>query len=94
MRELDLESKSVENFVGTILQFELIGVLIKLENLEDLGNNIEIFLFLRGFLEFGGVGIGNDVALCKVLSSPFFEGVGDGAVLSLLGRFLSGEGIW
>ena len=62
MRELDLESESVEDFIGLVLEFELVGVLIKLENLENLGNDIEVLLFLGGLLELSGVGIRDDIA--------------------------------
>ena len=46
MWELDLESESVEDLIRFVFKFELIGVFIELENLQDLGNDIEIFLFL------------------------------------------------
>ena len=46
VRELDLEGKGVEHLVGLVLKLELVGILIELEHLEDLGNDIEVLLLL------------------------------------------------
>jgi len=42
VRELDAQGKSVKDFTGLVLELELVGVLIKLENLEHLGDDIEV----------------------------------------------------
>jgi hypothetical protein len=43
MWEFDFQGKSVENSSGKIFDFEFVCVFVKLENLKDFSNNIEIF---------------------------------------------------
>lgn len=42
MWELELESKGVESLTGGISELELVSVFIELEDLEDLGDNVEV----------------------------------------------------
>ena len=44
--ELNLKGKSVEGLSGEVSKLELVGVVIELEHLKDLGNDIEIFALL------------------------------------------------
>lgn len=91
--ELKLESESVVNFSGSISELELISVLIKLEDLEDLGDNVEVLGSLRGLTE-GGVGaIGKNVVGGEVVVGPLLESLEDGGVLSLVGGLLSRESV-
>ena len=91
--ELKLESESVVNFSGSISELELISVLIKLEDLEDLGDNIEVLGSLGGLTE-GGVGaIGKNVVGGEVVVGPLLESLEDGGVLSLVGGLLSRESV-
>jgi len=94
VREFDLESQSVEDLVGLVLQFKLVGVLVKLEHLMDLGDNIEVLLLFGSLFELSGVGIGDDIAGGEVLGSILLESTSNGAVLSLLGGLHAGESIW
>ena len=61
MWELQLDGDGVEGLSGLILNLELVGVLIELEDLEDLGNNIEVGVGLGGVLEGGGSAILHDI---------------------------------
>ena len=91
--ELKLESESVVNFTGSISELELISVLIKLEDLEDLGDNVEVLGSLGGLTE-GGVGaIGKNVVGGEVVVGPLLESLEDGGVLSLVGGLLSRESV-
>ena len=91
--ELKLESESVVNFSGSISELELISVLIKLEDLEDLGDNVEVLGSLGGLTE-GGVGaIGKNVVGGEVVVGPLLESLEDGGVLSLVGGLLSRESV-
>merc|ERR1719329_1825426 len=51
--ELDLESKSVEGGTGAVLKLELVGVVIELEDVEDLGDDVEVRVLLGGLLKGG-----------------------------------------
>jgi len=64
-----------------------------LEDLEDFGDDVEVFLLLRCLLELASVGIGDDIARSKVLSSILLQGASNGTVLLLLGGLLAREGI-
>jgi hypothetical protein len=53
--ELQLEGKSEEGFSGVVSELEFVGVLVELEDLEDLGDNVEVAGGLGSLLEVGGV---------------------------------------
>ena len=46
MWELDLEGEGVVGLTGGVSELELVGVVIELEDLEDLGNDIEVLVLL------------------------------------------------
>ena len=91
--EFQLKSKSVESLTGVVSELEFVGVLIKFENLLNLGNDIEVRFLLGSFLEVHNSVSSNVVGLEEVVG-PFSEGLEDGGVLSLDGGSLSGEGVW
>lgn len=90
--ELELKSKSVESFSRLISELKFVGVFVKLENLEDLSNNIEIVGLLAGLLEFND-SFPSDIGGLEKVVGPLSEGLEDSSVLSLDGGSLSGEGI-
>jgi hypothetical protein len=49
--EFQFEGKGVESFSGVVSELEFVGVFIKFEDLEDLGDNIEISVLFGGFVE-------------------------------------------
>ena len=94
--ELDLEGKGVESLTREISKLKLVGVVIELENLENLGNDIEVLTFLGGRLQLGdsAVNVVENVGGSEELVGPELESRLDGGVLSLLSVLLSGVGIW
>lgn len=93
--EFQLEGQAVVSLTGLILEFELVGVFVKLENLEDLSDNVEIFfLFLGSVFKADNLFISDNVTGGKKLISPFFEGVLDLSILFLMGVFFTGIGEW
>ena len=96
MWELDLECKGVESLSGEVSELQFIGVVIKFEYLEDLGNDIEIFALLGSGLQLGdsAVYVVEDVGGSEELVGPHLQGGLDSGILSLLSVFLAGVGIW
>jgi len=92
--EFKLEGEGVVSFTGAISELELVGVLVKFENLEDLGDNIEVLALLGGLVEWGDLAGLDDVVAGEMVVSPLLEHLLDVRVLSLVGGSLSGEGIW
>ena len=93
MWELQLEGEGVEGLTGTVSELELVGVLVKFENLEDLGNDVEVGVLLGGFLEVAD-SLSTNVGRLEEVVSPLSEGAEDSGVLSLDGGSLAGEGVW
>ena len=91
--ELELKSKGVESLTRVVSKLKLVGVVIKLENLEDLGDDVEVSGLLRGLLEVNN-SVSTDVIGLEELVSPLSEGTNDGGVLLLNGGSLSGESVW
>lgn len=54
MWELELEGEGVVGLTGVVSQLELVGVLVKLEDLENLDNDIEVVALVLGSLELNG----------------------------------------
>ena len=94
MWELELESKGVEDLTGGISELELVGVLVELEDLEDLGNDIEVTGGLGGSLELDGFLLIDGVVLTEEEVGPFLEVLNDLGVLLLERWLLSGVGEW
>lgn len=94
MWELELQGKNVESLSGVVSDLELVGVVIEVEDLENLSNNIEIGGFFRSVLQGGNLTVLNNVGGVEEGSGPFLEGLLDGNILSLEGGSLSGEGVW
>jgi len=90
--ELELEGEGVESLSGVISELEFVGVLVELEDLEDLGDDVEVSLLLGSLLELDAL-VGSDVGGGEVVVGPLSEGGEDGDVLSLEGGLLSGEGV-
>jgi hypothetical protein len=82
--ELQLEGEDVPwASTGGILKAELVGVLIELEDLRDLGNDVEVTLLSSSLVE-GNEHVGWDhVVLVEVLGRPLAD-VGKGGSLALL----------
>lgn len=93
MWELQFQGEGEEGLTRQVSQLQLIGVLIELEHLENLGNDIEVTLALGSLLELGGSVTANVGALEEV-ACPLSEGSEDGVVLSLDGGSLAREGVW
>lgn len=91
--EFQLQGQGEESFSGLVSQLELVGILVQLEDLEDLGDDVEVSLALGSFLELGG-SITSDVGAREEVVGPLSEGSEDGVVLSLDGGSLSREGVW
>jgi hypothetical protein len=72
-----------------ILQFQLVGVLIKLENLENLSDDIEVTISARSGLEGGQVFLLDNGVLSKEGVGPLLEGLDNSQVLRLLSGFLA-----
>jgi len=92
VRELDLESQGVVGGTGGVLKLELVGVVIKLEDLENLGDNIEVLRRLLGLGKLGQLSGGlaiNDVVGREELVGPLLQGLDDGLVLGLLSGLLA-----
>jgi len=92
--EFELEGKSVEGLAGGISELEFVGVLIELEDLEDLSNDIKITVRFGGLGKGSNVLVINDVLGSEISIGIFLKGLKDGGILSLLGGFLTREGIW
>ena len=93
--EFKLESKGVESGTGCISELELVGVLVKFEDLEDLGVNVEVTRLFVAVVKSGGSTSFSNVVFVEVrVVSPFLEGLLDGRVLFLVGGSLSGESVW
>ena len=88
MWELQCKSQGVENFTGAISQFKFISVFIKLEDLKDLSNNIEVTRSLGGILECSDIAVSNHL-LSEDSVGPLEEGLEDSFILSLLGGFVA-----
>lgn len=93
MWELQLEGKSVESLSTLVSKLELVGVLVELENLEDLSDNVEISSCLTGLLEVSG-SISSGIGAGEEVVGPLSEGGEDGNILSFDGGFLSRESVW
>lgn len=76
-----------------ILQFQFVGVLIKLEHLEDLSNNIEVVFGAGSVLESGNLVVLNNIVLHEEGVGPLLEGLDNSQILGLLSGFLSGVSI-
>ena len=62
MWEFEFQGKNVESLSGLISNLELVGVVIKIENLKNLSNDIEIRVQLfGGLLEGGDLGVSDNV---------------------------------
>ena len=75
-----------------ILQFQLVGVLIELEDLEDLGNDIEVTILAGSGLE-GSTGVSEGLVLHEEGVGPLLKSLNDGNILRLLGGLLARVGI-
>jgi len=84
--ELQLKGESVEGFSGVVSQFELVGVLIKLEDLANLSANVEVSALLAAFVEVAAL---DAVVVSEELVGPLSEGTEDGGILSLDGGLLA-----
>tara|TARA_B110000503_G_C6923248_1_gene319604 strand:- start:115 stop:408 length:294 start_codon:yes stop_codon:yes gene_type:complete len=93
MWEFLFESQGVENFTRGISNLELIGVFIKFEHLENFCNDIKVTSDSGNFFQLRDALITN-ISLCKDTIGPFEQSLEDSFVLSLLGGFLSREGVW
>jgi len=71
--EFKLEGKGVVSFTGAISELEFVGVLVKFENLEDLGYNIEVLVLLGGLLEWGDLAVLDDVVASEMVVGPLLE---------------------
>ena len=89
MGELDSQGKSVENSARGVLQFQLVGVLIELENLENLGDNVEVTISRWSGLEGGQILLLNNWVLSKEGVGPLLEGLDNSQILGLLSGFLA-----
>ena len=89
--ELELKGESVEGLSGVVSKLELVGVLIELEDLADLGADIEVSALLGGLVKINALPA---VVVGEELVGPLSEGTEDGGILSLDGGSLSREGIW
>jgi hypothetical protein len=87
--ELDSQGKSVESGTGGVLQFQLVGVLVKLEDLEDLSNNIEIRVGAGSLLKRGNSAVLDDVVLHEEGVGPLLEGLDNSQILGLLSGLLA-----
>jgi hypothetical protein len=94
--ELNFKGKDVVDSSGHISKLKLVGVVIKFEDLNNFGNNIEISLFLIGITQFGSLGINLSANVGGFEShvSPVFEGGQNAGVLSLLGNSMATECVW
>jgi len=91
--ELDLESKRVEGGTGGIVKLQLVGVLIELEDLEHLGDDIEVRVGGLDLLERSNIGLLHNGVLHEEGVGPLLEGLHDGEILRLLGGLLARVGI-
>lgn len=91
--ELELESEGVEGLSGVVSELELVGVLVELEDLQDLHNHVEVVALVLGSLELNGA-ISANVGRLEEVVGPLLEGLLDGNILSLEGGSLSREGVW
>jgi len=64
--EFKLKSKGVESSTGGISELELVSVLVKFENLEDLGVNVEVALFRVGVFKCAGSASFSNVVFVEV----------------------------
>lgn len=96
MWELDFEGEGVESLTGEVSELQLVGVVIEVENLEDLGNDIEVLTFLGSGLQFGdsAVNVIEDVGRSEELVSPHLQDRLNGGILSLLSVLEAGVGVW
>jgi hypothetical protein len=92
--EFELEGKSVEGLARGISELKFVGVLIELKDLEDLSNDVKITVRFGGLGKGSNVLVINDVLGSEISIGVFLEGLKNGGILSLLGGFLTGEGIW
>lgn len=93
MWELELEGEGVVGLTGVVSQLELVGVLVKLEDLENLDNDIEVVALVLGSLELNGT-ISTNVGGLEEVVGPLLEGLLDGNILSLESGSLSRESVW
>ena len=92
--EFQFNGKGVVNSTGSILKLELVGVLIKLENLKNLSVDIKISFFFMANVKGCSLISTFDVVLGEMVLGPFLEGRLDGRVLLLVSGSLSGESVW
>ena len=90
--ELELESEGPEGLTRVVSELELVGVLVELEDLEDLGADVEVGGLLGSLLEVHAV-VSTNVGGAEEGVGPLSEGLLDGHILLLEGRSLSGEGV-
>ena len=62
--------------------------------MEDLSNDIKITVRFGGLGKGSNVLVINDVLGSEISIGIFLKGLKDGGILSLLGGFLTREGIW
>ena len=93
MWELELEGEGVVGLTGVVSQLELVCVLVKLEDLENLDNDIEVVALVLGSLELNGT-ISTNVGGLEEVVGPLLEGLLDGNILSLESGSLSRESVW
>lgn len=87
--ELDSQGKSVESGTGGVLQFQLVGVLVKLEDLEDLSNNIEIRVGAGSLLKSGNSAFLDNVVLHEEGVGPLLKSLDNSQILWLLSGLLA-----
>lgn len=92
--EFQFNGKGVESGTGSISKFELVCVLIKLENSKNFSVDIKIFFFFVANVKGSGLVSTFDVVFGEVVLGPFLEGRLDGRVLLLVSGSLSGESVW
>ena len=92
--ELELEGKNVEGLTRLVSDLELVGVVIEVEDLEDLSNNVEVRALLGSLLEWGDLAISENVGGGEESGGPLLESLLDGNILSLESGSLSREGVW
>jgi len=71
--ELELEGKDVPNITRGILNLKFVGVFVHLEDLEDLGDNVEIIMTGFGLLQRLVHILGDDIVTTEVAAGPLLE---------------------
>ena len=92
--ELDFKRQGVEDLAGRVLQLKLVGVLVQLEDLKNLGDDVEVLLLFGSLLQLRGLSVRDDLARGEVLVRPLLQSACDGRILSLLGGPLARVSVW